>query len=93
MLPEHLCVGPGDVHGEVKLGHAPGQGLARDHDAVGQLGGAHKVLLPRDLVCCIDGPLSEETQDKLQAKGGTSAQTLPLDVIAYSSGYGQQEQM
>ena len=80
VLPEHLCVGPGDVHGEIELGHAPGQRLARDHDAVGQLGRAHKVLLPGDLVRGIDGPLPEQAQDDLQAGRRDSAQTIPSDV-------------
>ncbi len=67
MLPEDLGVSALEVGGEVKLGHAPRQRLARHHDAVGQLGRAHKVLLPRDLVRRIERPLPQHVQDKLRA--------------------------
>ncbi len=59
VLPEDLCVGPLDIRGKVKLGHAPSERFTGHHDAVCKLRRAHKVLLSCDLVRCVYGPLSE----------------------------------
>ena len=59
VLPQDLCVGPGDIRGEVEFGHAPSERFTGHHDAVCKLRRAHKVLLPCDLVRCVDGLLSE----------------------------------